>query len=472
MWLSQRWARWREALHVVQPQTVIRWHRQGFRAFWNWKSRRGRTGRPPVACEVAKLVRTMALANPLWGAPRIHGELLKLGLDVSQRTVGRLMPRRSKPPSQNWRTFLQNNLADLVSVDFFSVPTVTFRVLYVFVVLLHHRRKVVHFNVTDSATAAWTAQQIIEAFPHDSAPRFLLRDRDSIYGGEFRRRVKSIGIAQVLTTPRSPWQNPFAERVIGTIRRELLDHVIVLNEGHLRRRLHNYFRYYHGSRTHLALAKDAPGSRAVEPPAHGLGRCASSSRRTPPPLRPPRGVATVVQLRRRQRLERDPRSREGFLHWAAVHAALCCDSLSAAVLEGYGRRRRFEHSCGRRLSDPVLAKCSKTSSCCPARTGSAASEAEASSIRLEPAPPRVSTSLAIRRAPVGPTTMPSSTPSLAPPPLQTAGQRGPSIRSPAKTARSSRSCSPVSTALHGFTNRDLRAKLGRTPFPLAEESDK
>ena len=242
MWLSQRWARWREALQIVQPQTVIRWHRQGFRAFWNRKSRRGRTGRPPVDCEVAKLVRTMALANPLWGAPRIHGELLKLGLDVSQRTVGRLMPRRSKPPSRTWRAFLQNHLADLVSVDFFVVPTVTFRVLYVFVVLLHYRRKVVHFNVTDSPTAAWTAQQIIEAFPHDSAPRFLLRDRDSIYGGEFRRRVKSIGIAQVLTTPRSPWQNPFAERVIGTIRRELLDHVIVLNEGHLRRRLHNYFR--------------------------------------------------------------------------------------------------------------------------------------------------------------------------------------------------------------------------------------
>src|SRR5712664_3654403 len=154
MWLSQRWARWREALHVVQPQTVIRWHRQGFRAFWNRKSRRGRTGRPPVDCEVAKLVRTMALANPLWGAPRIHGELLKLGLDVSQRTVGRLMPRRSKPPSRTWRAFLQNHLADLVSVDFFVVPMVTFRVLYVFVVLLHYRRKVVHFNEHDVAGSA------------------------------------------------------------------------------------------------------------------------------------------------------------------------------------------------------------------------------------------------------------------------------------------------------------------------------
>jgi putative transposase len=269
VWLSKQWAGWREALHLVRPETVIRWHRQGFRAFWTWKSRHGRVGRPRVGSELADLLRTMALANPLWGAPRIQGELLKLGLDVSQRTVARLMPRRPKPPSQTWRTFLRNHLADLVSVDFFVVPTATFRVLYVFVVLLHHRRQVVHFNVTDSPTAAWTAQQIVEAFPDDSAPRFLLRDRDSIYGGEFRRRVRGMRIAEVLTAPRSPWQNPFAERMIGTIRRELLDHVIVLNEGHLRRRLHSYFRYYHGSRTHLALEKDAPEPRAVEPPEHG-----------------------------------------------------------------------------------------------------------------------------------------------------------------------------------------------------------
>jgi putative transposase len=218
---------------------------------------------------VAELVRTMALANPLWGSPRIHGELLKLGFEVSQRSVARLMPHRPKSPSQTWRTFLQNHLADLVSVDFFVVPTVTFRVLYVFVVLLHHRRRVVHFNVTDTPTAAWTAQQIVEAFPNDSAPRYLFRDRDSIYGGEFRRRVKGMGLAEVLTAPRSPWQNPFAERVIGTLRRDLLDHVIVLNEGHLRRRLHCYLRYYHRSRTHLALHKDAPEPRAVEPPEHG-----------------------------------------------------------------------------------------------------------------------------------------------------------------------------------------------------------
>jgi len=211
----------------------------------------------------------MTLANRLWGAPRIHGELLKLGFNVSQRTVARLMPRRPKPPSQTWRTFLQSHVLDLVSVDFFVVPTATFRLLYVFVVLLQHRRKVVHFNVTDSPTAAWTAQQIVEAFPDDSAPRYLLRDRDGIYGDEFRRRVKGIGIAEILAAPRSPWQNAFVERVIGSIRREVLDHVIVLNERHLRERLRSYFRYYHASRTHLALDKDAPEPRAVEPPDHG-----------------------------------------------------------------------------------------------------------------------------------------------------------------------------------------------------------
>ncbi len=211
----------------------------------------------------------MVQANPFWGAPRIHGELLKLGFVISQRTVARLMPRRRQPPSRTWRTFLQNRVADLVSVDFFVVPTVTFRVLYVFVVLLHHRRQVVHLNVTDSPTAAWTAQQIVEAFPHDSAPRYLLRDRDCIYGGEFRRRVTGMRIAEVLTSPRSPWQNPFVERLIGTIRRELLDHVIILNERHLRRRLQSYLRYYHCSRTHLSLGKDAPEPRTVEGPELG-----------------------------------------------------------------------------------------------------------------------------------------------------------------------------------------------------------
>jgi len=206
----------------------------------------------------------MAHANPLWGAPRIHGELLKLGFEVSQRTVARLMPGRRKRPSQTWRTFLQNHVLDLVSVDFFVVPMATFRLLHVFVVLVHRRPNVVPFNVTDSPTAAWTAQQIVEAFPDDSAPRYLLRDRDGIYGHEFRRRVQGMGVAEVLAAPRSPWQNPFVERVIGTMRRELLDHVIALNDGHLRRRLRSYLRYYNGSRTHLALDKDAPEPRALE----------------------------------------------------------------------------------------------------------------------------------------------------------------------------------------------------------------
>ena len=265
VWLSRRWSGWRETLHIVRPETVIRWHRQGFRAFWTWKSRRGRTGRPPVNSELAKLVRAMALANPLWGAR---------GSTASCSSWGSTSPSAPLPgsclaPEAPFPDLVQNHLADLVSIDFFVVPTATFRVLYVFVVLLHHRRKVVHFNVTDSPTAAWTAQQIVEAFPGDSAPRYLLRDRDGIYGAEFRQRLRGIGIAEVLTAPRSPWQNPFAERVIGTIRREILDHVIILNEGHLRRRLRNYLRYYHGSRTHLALDKDAPEPRAMEPPEYG-----------------------------------------------------------------------------------------------------------------------------------------------------------------------------------------------------------
>ncbi len=222
-----------------------------------------------MGSELRALIQKMSLANPLWGAPRVHGELLKLGFDISQRSVARLMPRRRKPPSQSWKTFLENHVADLASVDFFIVPTVTFRILFVFVVLLHRRRQVVHFNVTDSPTAAWTAQQMVEAFPEDSAPGYLLRDRDGAYGDVFRRRMKSLGIVEVLTAARSPWQNPYAERMIGTIRRELLDHVIVIDKGHLRRQLHRYLRYYHGSRTHLSLAKDAPESRAVEQPELG-----------------------------------------------------------------------------------------------------------------------------------------------------------------------------------------------------------
>jgi transposase InsO family protein len=211
----------------------------------------------------------MAQANPLWGAPRIHGELQKLGIEVAERTVSRLLSTRRTPPSQTWRTFLANHVRDLVSIDFFTVPTVGFRVLFVLVVLAHHRRRVIHFNVTEHPTSQWTAQQIVDAFPNDTAPSYLLRDRDQVYGEHFRHRVKGLRIEEVLTTPHSPWQNPFVERLIGSVRRDCLDHIVVLGERHLRRTLTAYFAYYHRARTHLSLDKDAPDVRPVEGPEAG-----------------------------------------------------------------------------------------------------------------------------------------------------------------------------------------------------------
>src|SRR5216117_4522616 len=230
---------------------------------------RAAVGRPPVNAQIQALVTQMAVANPLWGAPRIHGELLKHGIDVAERTVSRMLPKRRMPPSQSWRTFLTNHFRDLVSVDFFTVPTAGLRVLFVLVVLAHDRRRVLHFNVTAHPTAAWTAQQIVDAFPDDSAPPYLLHDRDKIYGHSFRQRVRGMGIDEILTAPHSPWQNPFAERLIGSIRRECLDHVLVLGERHLRRTLARYFSYYHRARTHLSLDKDAPDRRPIEPPEFG-----------------------------------------------------------------------------------------------------------------------------------------------------------------------------------------------------------
>ena len=267
--LARVWADWRRPLVIVTPDTVLRWQRRRFRQYWTKRSARPTGGRPPVNAEINALVRRMATANPLWGAPRIHAELLKLGIDVSERTVSRLMPRRRTPPSQTWQTFLANHVRDLVSIDFFTVPTARLRVLFVLVVLAHHRRRVLHFNVTEHPTAHWTAQQIVNAFPDDSAPSYLLHDRDQVYGEPFRRRVKGVRIEEVLTAPHSPWQNPFAERLIGSIRRECLNHVLVLGERHLRRVLLRYFAYYHQARTHLSLDKDAPDSRPIEPPERG-----------------------------------------------------------------------------------------------------------------------------------------------------------------------------------------------------------
>jgi transposase InsO family protein len=264
VWLSQLWTGWRSALIIVKPETVLSWHRQGFRRYWTWKVRHGCTGRPCVSKETRNLIRSLSRDNPLWGAPRIHGELLKLGIDVSQASVAKYMVRHPRPSSQNWRTFLTNHVSQLVSVDFFTVHTIWFEVLFVFVVLAHDRRRIVHFNVTAHPTAEWTAQQIVEAFPFDSAPQYLLRDRDRIYGYEFCRQVEMMGIKEVLSAPRSPWQQGYVERVIGSIRRECLDHVIVFNETSLRRTLRSYLRYYHRSRLHLSLDKDSPDSRSVQ----------------------------------------------------------------------------------------------------------------------------------------------------------------------------------------------------------------
>jgi transposase InsO family protein len=249
---------------IVTPDTVLRWQRRRFREYWTRLSGRPSGGRPPVNAELKALVSRMAAANPLWGAPRIHAELLKLGIEVAERTVSRLLPKRLTPPSQTWRTFLANHVRDLVSLDFFTVPTAGLRVLFVLVVLAHDRRRVLHISVTDAPTAQWTAQQLVEAFPWETAPRYLLRDRDAVYGVAFSSRVQALGILEVKTAPRSPWQNPYVERLIGTLRRECLDHVVVLHETHLCRLLRDYLVYYHSARTHLSLDKDAPEPRRVE----------------------------------------------------------------------------------------------------------------------------------------------------------------------------------------------------------------
>ena len=265
--LSRLWSKWTSVIHIVQPATVIRWHRQGFRYYWRWKSRP--RGRPRISSETKQLIRSMSLANPLWGAPRIHGELLKLGIDISEATVSKYLVRRRGPPSQNWRAFLQNHSKELISLDFLTVPTASFKVLFVLVILSNDRRRVLHFNVTDHPTATWTAQQLVEACGLDESPKYLLRDRDAIYGEIFSRRARALGIEEVLTAYRSPWQNPYAERVIGSIRRECLDHVIELGPRHLKRVLTRYVDYYNEVRTHLSLYKDSPNRRPVQLPSEG-----------------------------------------------------------------------------------------------------------------------------------------------------------------------------------------------------------
>ncbi len=262
VWLYRLWPSVLASIVVVQPETVLRWHRGGFKALWRRKSRDA-PGRPRVAKEIRDLIRQVSLANPLWGAPRIHGELLKVGIDVAQSTVAKYMARGRRPPSQSWKTFLRNHADGIASVDFFVVPTAAFKLLFGLVILRHDRRRLVHVAVTANPTADWIACQISEAFPWDTVPKYLIRDRDGAYGQVFKRRVRAMGIRDRPTAPRSPWQNAYVERLIGSVRRECLDHLVIFGEAHLRRVLRAYANYYNGTRTHLSLDKDTPLARPI-----------------------------------------------------------------------------------------------------------------------------------------------------------------------------------------------------------------
>ena len=252
-----------KVLTIIKPETLVRWHRAGFRCYWRWKSRQ-RGGRPQIENDLRTLIRQMSVENPLWGAPRIHGELLKLGFYVAQSSVAKYMAKRRGSPSQGWRTFLRNHAPDIAAMDLFVVPTIGFDLLYAFIIVHLGRRELVWINVTKNPTAEWIARRLTEAFPWNEAPLYLIRDRDRIYGALVMGRIRAMGIRDKPTAPASPWQNGFAERLIGSIRRECVDHFIVLGEVHLRRILRAYARYYNNIRTHWSLDKDAPVSRSIQ----------------------------------------------------------------------------------------------------------------------------------------------------------------------------------------------------------------
>ncbi len=252
-----------KVLTIIRPETLIRWHRGGFRRYWRWKSR-SLGGRPKTGTELRALIRRMSIENPLWGAPRIHGELLKLGFEIAQSSVAKYMVKRLGPPSQGWRAFLRNHAPDIAAMDLFIVPTITFDLIYALVIIRLDRRQLVWTNVTANPTAEWIARQITEAFPWNEAPTYLIRDRDRVYGEGVTRRLRAMGIRDKPIAPSSPWQNGFAERLIGSIRRECVDHFVILGEAHLRRILRAYAGYYNDIRTHRSLNKDAPISRPVQ----------------------------------------------------------------------------------------------------------------------------------------------------------------------------------------------------------------
>src|ERR1039458_10777112 len=251
-----------QVLTIIRPETLVRWHRAGFRCYCRWKSRH-LGGRPQIKTDLRAMIRQMSIENPLWGAPRIHGELLKLGYEVAQSSVAKYMVKWHGPPSQGWRTFLRNHAPDIAAMDLFVVPTIGFGLLYAFVIVRLGRRDLVWINVTANPTAEWIARQLTGAFPWNEAPRYLIRDRDPLYGTIVTRRLRAMGIRDKPTAPASPWQNGFAERLIGSIRRECLDHIVVLGEAHLRRILKSCADYYNSVRTHRSLHKDAPISRPI-----------------------------------------------------------------------------------------------------------------------------------------------------------------------------------------------------------------
>jgi transposase InsO family protein len=271
VWVHRLFPSLLNAITIVQPETIIRWHRTGFRLYWRWKSR-SRGGRPKVPIEIRRLIREMSLANRLWGAPRIHGELLKLGIEVAQSTVARYMAKSGRGRSQTWKTFLHNHAAGIAAMDVLVVPTVGFKLLFVLVILRHQRRRLISLSVTANPTAEWIARQITDAFPWNEAPDHLIRDRDASYGHAVTRRLAAMGIRDHPTAPRSPWQNGHAERLIGSIRRECLDHIIVFGDAHLRRILAAYAGYYSELRTHLSLDKDSPNRRPVQRRGHLTAR--------------------------------------------------------------------------------------------------------------------------------------------------------------------------------------------------------
>ena len=262
IWMTKLWPSLLGAVQVVQPETILRWHRAGFKVFWRWKSK-NRAGRPKIDRGLRDLIQRMSKENPLWGASRIHGELLMLGFEVAKSTVSKYMVRVRNPPSQTWKTFLRNHAQAIAAIDMCVVPTVSFDLLFAFLVVGHSRRRLLWFEVTRHPTAEWLARQITEAFPWASAPAYLVRDNDRAYGQVFTSRVRAMGIRDRPISPQSPWQNGYAERLIGTLRRECLDQVAIFGETHLRRILAAYAAYYNQARTHLALQKDAPLHRCV-----------------------------------------------------------------------------------------------------------------------------------------------------------------------------------------------------------------